>query len=112
MRVARPILTFRWTLILCILAGLYSIAVITYIFIETGKPLGARDFHQFWYAGHFILQGRDPYAAYFAGEQPKLPIKYLDGVVADHYPVAQGDLTIIPSNTPMMLLLLAPFSLF
>ncbi len=112
MKVARPILPFRWTVILCILAGSYAIAVIAYIFIETGKPLGARDFHQFWYAGHFIIQGRDPYAAYFAGEQPKLPIRYLDGVTVNQYPVAQGDLAIIPSNTPMMLLLLAPFSFF
>src|SRR6266498_470379 len=112
MKVARPILPFRWTVILSILAGSYAIAVIAYIFIETGKPLGARDFHQFWYAGHFIIQGRDPYAAYFAGEQPKLPIRYLDGVTVNQYPVAQGNLAIIPSNTPMMLLLLTPFSFF
>ena len=112
MNTAKPIFPLRWTQVMCILAGIYAVTVVLYIFNETGKPLGSRDFHQFWYAGHFILQGRDPYAAYFAGEQPRLPIRYLDGVVVTQYPVAQGDLTIIPSNTPAMLLLLTPFSLF
>jgi hypothetical protein len=95
-----------------VLAGLYAVAVALYLFIETGKPLGSRDFHQFWYAGHFILQGSDPYEAFFAGEPPALPVAYLDGVIIDQYPVAQYDLEITPSNTPMMLLLLSPFSYF
>ncbi len=99
-------------MILCTLAGLYAITVIAYIFIETGKPLGARDFHQFWYAGHFILQRHDPYAAYFAGEQPRLPIRYLDGVTINQYPVARPDLEITPSNTPTMLILLTPLAYF
>lgn len=112
MKAAESILPIRWTQILCILAGLYALTVASYIFIETGKPLGARDFHQFWYAGHFIIQGRDPYEAFFAGEPPALPIVYMDGVVVDQYPVAQYDLEITPSNTPLMLLLLTPFSYF
>jgi len=112
MKVARPVLPIRWTQILCILTGLYAVAVAGYIFIETGKPLGSRDFHQFWYAGNFIIQGRDPYEAYFADAKPELPIHYLDGVTVDQYPVAQADLAIIPSNTPLMLLLLTPFSFF
>jgi hypothetical protein len=102
----------RWGIYLCALAALYGVAVLIYLFVETGKPLGSRDFHQFWYAGHFVIQGRDPYSAYFAGEQPRLPIHYLDRVVVNQYPVAQGDLTIIPSNTPLILLLLTPFSFF
>jgi hypothetical protein len=112
MKMEKPVLSVRLTQLLCVLAGLYAIFVAIYIFTETGKPLGARDFHQFWYAGNFIRQGRDPYAAYFAGEQPKLPVKYLDGVTINQYPVAQPQLAIIPSNTPMMLALLTPFSLF
>jgi hypothetical protein len=112
MKMAESILPIRWTQIVCILAGLYAVAVAFYIFIETGKPLGSRDFHQFWYAGHFIIQERDPYAAFFAGEPPALPVVYLDGVTINRYPVAQYDLEITPSNTPMMLLLLTPFSYF
>ncbi len=72
MKVAGTLLPYRWTALLCILAGLCATTVMTYIFIETQGAQGARDFHQFWYAGQFISQGRDPYAAFFAGEQPAL----------------------------------------
>jgi hypothetical protein len=106
------IIPSRWITFFCILAGVYAVTVLTYILIETGKPLGSRDFHQFWYAGHFILQGQDPYEAFFAKEPPNLPIHYLDGVTVDRYPVAQPELEITPSNTPTMLLLLAPFAYF
>src|SRR5215216_422783 len=112
MKVVKTVLPVRWTQLLCILTGLYALAVAAYIFIETGKPLGSRDFHQFWYAGNFIIQGRDPYEAYFADAKPNLPIRYLNGVTVDEYPVAQPELAIIPSNTPVMLLLLTPFSFF
>jgi len=108
----RNIFPVKFALILCILAALYAVSVVIYLYVEEGKPLGGRDFHQFWYAGHFVLQGTDPYAAYFGKELPRLPIHYLDGVTVTQYPVAQGELAIIPSNTPMMLLLLSPFSLF
>lgn len=112
MKVAGTVLPYRWTLLLCILTGLYAITVMTYIFIETRSVQGARDFHQFWYAGQFIIQGRDPYAAFFAGEQPALPIAYVDGVTIDRYPVGQPELEITPSNTPAMLLLLTPLAFF
>ena len=112
MRTADSIFPSKWAQFFCILAGLYAVAVAIYLVVETGKPLGSRDFHQFWYAGHFLIQERDPYEAFFAGEPPALPVAYLDGVVIDKYPVAQYDLEITPSNTPMMLLLLTPFAYF
>jgi hypothetical protein len=112
MKIKKPVLSVPLTKILCLLAGLYAIAVAAYIFTETGKPLGARDFHQFWYAGHFILQGHDPYEAFFNHEQPHLPVHYLNGVTVDQYPVAQPKLEITPSNTPTMLLLLSPLAQF
>ncbi len=110
MKVPATVLPYRWTTFLCILAGVYAAAVMTYIFIETRSTEGATDFHQFWYAGQFIIQGRDPYEAFFAGEQPALPIAYWDGVVLERYPVAQPYLEITPSNTPAMLLLLSPLA--
>lgn len=96
---------------LCILAGLYALPVVAYIFAETGQPSGSRDFHPFWYAGHFIHQGRDPYAAYLGGEHPRLPIQYIDGVLVDQ-PVLHEHLSLIPTNTPIMLLFLSLFSKF
>jgi hypothetical protein len=112
MKTAESILPIRWMQILCVLAGLYAPAVALYIFIETAKPSGSNDFHQFWYAGHFIIQGRDPYGAVFSNELPALPIVYLDGVIVDQYPVSQPKLGTTPTNTPMMLILLTPFSFF
>jgi hypothetical protein len=106
------ILPVRWLQILCIAAAIYAIAVAAYLLIETGKPLGSRDYHQFWYAGQFIIQERDPYEAFFAGKRPDLPIHYADGVTVSQYPVSQEDLEITPSNTPAMLLALTPFSYF
>ena len=102
----------RWMKLLCAMGAVYAVIVAIYIFTETAKPLGSRDFHQFWYAGHFILQERDPYEVFFAGEQPHLPIHYVDGVTVAQYPVAQADLEITPSNTPAMLLMLTPLAYF
>jgi hypothetical protein len=106
------ILPVRWITFLCVVAAIYAVSVAAYLVIETGKPLGSRDYHQFWYAGQFIIQEHDPYEAFFAGEKPKLPIHYADGVTVRQYPVAQEDLEITPSNTPVMLLALTPFSFF
>ena len=110
MKSDRSILPVNWLRFLCAAGAVYAMAVAAYLFTETGKSLGSRDFHQFWYAGHFLLQGRDPYEAFFAGEPPNLPIRYVDGVTVTRYPVAQTDLEITPSNTPAMLLTLTPFS--
>lgn len=96
----------------CVAAAIYAISVAAYLIIETGKPLGSRDYHQFWYAGQYIIQERDPYEAFFAREKPDLPIRYADGVIVSRYPVAQYDLEITPSNTPAMLLALTPLSYF
>ncbi len=112
MKEKKSILPARWAQLICIVAGLYAVAVAIYLLVETGKPSGSRDFHQFWYAGHFVRQGLDPYEAFFAREQPQLPVRYLDGVIVDQYPVAQPNLAMAPTNTPVMVLLLTPFSFF
>lgn len=112
MQKVKSIFPSKWAKTLCILAGLYAVAVATYIYIETGKPSGGRDFHAYWYAGHFVIQRHDPYAAFYAGEQPELPVRYLDGVTVNQYPVAQTNLEAAPTNTPVMVLLLTPFSYF
>ena len=58
----------------CVAAAIYAVSVAAYLIIETGKPLASRDYHQFWYAGQYIIQERDPYEAFFAREKPNLPI--------------------------------------
>ena len=112
MKSVQTILPINWIKFLSVAAAIYAVSVAAYLFNETGKPLGSRDYHQFWYAGQFIIQDRDPYEAFFTGEKPNLPIHYADGVTVDQYPVAQANLEITPSNTPAMLLMLTPFSYF
>jgi len=112
MKSIQSILPIKWIIFFCAVGVLYAVAVTAYLFTETSKTLGSRDFHQFWYAGQFIRQGHDPYQAFFASEEPRLPIYYVDGVVVNQYPVAQSDLEITPSNTPAMLLVLTPLSFF
>jgi hypothetical protein len=97
---------------LCILAGLYAIIVALYLFTEISKPSGASDFHAYWYAGQFLIQGRDPYQAYINGEQPSLPVRYWDGVTTRQYPVAQPGLAMAPAYTPAVLFPLILFSHF
>jgi hypothetical protein len=71
---------------------------------------GGTDFHSYWYYGHFVRQGANPYRAFFAGEEPSLPVKYLDGVTTETLPIAQPDLARTPANTAPMVLLLSTFS--
>jgi hypothetical protein len=106
------ILPSRWMLLFCAAAAAYAVCVTAYLLTETEKNLGARDYHQFWYAGQFVIQHRDPYEAFFNGEKPNLPIHYTDGVTVDQYPIAQYGLERTPSNTPAMLLLLTPLAHF
>jgi hypothetical protein len=112
MKTTGSILPPRWTQLLCILAGLYAIAVALYLFTETPKPSSASDFHAYWYAGHFLIQGRDPYQAYINGEQPSLPVRYWDGAITRQYPVAQPGLAMAPAYTPAVLFPLILFSHF
>ena len=85
MKSVQTILPINWIKFFCVAAAIYAVSVAAYLFNETGKPLGARDYHQFWYAGQFIIQERDPYEAFFDGERPNLPIHYVDGVTVSQY---------------------------
>ncbi len=85
------------TWILALVGGLalYALFVLGYILNGTLGEHGATDFNPYWYGGHFIQEGHDPYQAYFLGES---------------LPVRHPDLEPVPSNTPSMMLLLYPFS--
>lgn len=84
-----------WKTTLIVFLGLYALLVLGFIIMSTHTPYGSTDFHQFWYAGQFILEGRDPYQAYFSGAS---------------LPTRQPELEITPSNSPLMLLTLTMFS--
>ncbi len=75
-------------------------------------PQGGLDFHSYWYSGHFVRQGDDPYQAFFDHSQPQLPVAYSDGPVVNQPPVAQPELVTTPANTAPLVLLLTAFSFF
>jgi len=84
-----------WKTILIVVLAVYALAVLSYVVFGTLDSQGATDFHQFWYAGQFILRGQDPYQAFFAGVS---------------LPMRQPGLEITPSNSPLLLLVLSLLS--
>ena len=79
---------------------------------EVLSPHGATDLHAYWYSGHFVRQGTDPYQAYFDGQLPALPVHYVDGVIDRDGPVVQPGLAITPAYTPFMIVLFSGSSFF
>lgn len=73
---------------------------------------GGFDLHPYWFYGHFVWQGENPYRAHVWGLEPRLPIHYLDGVTLDDGSPAQAGLGLRPPNTAPLLLLLALLSRF
>lgn len=70
------------------------------------------DFHSYWHAGLFVIQGSDPYEASFRGQEPKLPIYHIDGKTVSSYPITQPNLGKTPANTASFILLSTLFSFF
>ena len=126
---------FKLSLVI-VLAGLTVLYTVPWIVTHsTEMEYSGVDFHDYWYAGHYLRQGGNAYAAIFNDPNPNywdprvpgsgdpnkppspqylldLPIYYLDGQVTESYPIAQT-LIVAPSITaPLNLLiqLLAWFS--
>jgi hypothetical protein len=99
-----------WKFISLLVLGGLSIISFSYSITKSLDPSGAIDFHSYWYSGHFVRQGNDPYEAYFHSLTPDLPVNYWDSEPTTSLPVAQPDLAIVPANTAPMVLLLTPFS--
>lgn len=105
-------LPFQRYLLPVLLVGLalLSLLAVARAVMKTQMADSAIDLHAYWYAGHFVRAGMNPYSA-FAQRLP-LPeaVTYLDGSVVAADAVAQPALSRIPANTSPLLLLLAPLS--
>ncbi len=103
----------RWkrTGLIAILAGL-AIYSLIYIVRTSLSPLGGIDFHSYWYSGHFLRQGDDPYQAYLNQQIPRTPLRYIDLPDPFAGDVAQPGLANVPANTAPMVLLLGFFAFF
>lgn len=98
---------------MALLMAIFSISriVTNTVGITQTQDLGY-DLHPYWFSGHFIRQGVNPYFAFLNDLEPALPIVYLDGSIVESAPVAQPEMGLTPANTAPMLLLLSVFSWF
>lgn len=100
----------RWETALLVGATLYAGLTLAYMLYNSfTNPLGSIDFHSYWYAAHFLREGRDPYQAYLTTATPTPPISYVDGITVNDDP-AQSRLQQVPVNTAPILLLLSPLA--
>lgn len=65
---------------------------------QTLAPLGATDLHPYWYHGHYVRLGENPYKAFF------------EGLIVEGMPEAQPGLANIPANTAPFILLISVLS--
>ena len=94
---------------LIVLAG-WAIASLGMSIWNTFTPLGGNDLYTYWYAGLFIRQGEDPYAAFLARQEPELPITFLDGKADSTEDVKIPGLVPAPANTYPLIYMLTIFS--
>jgi hypothetical protein len=95
-------------LVLIGMMSLMSLFRITRMVNTTFSTSGATDFHSYWYSGHFIRQGVDPFEAYLKNRELVFPLEYFNGTTMRSMPMDQEGLARVPANTALMLLLLSP----
>ena len=99
---------FRW-LVLGLMA-IWAVASIVIVFINTLSPSGANDLYTYWFAGHFVRQGDDPYRAYLEKQVPNLPVTYLDEDATQLVEIIQPGLVPAPGYTYPFLLFFTLFA--
>jgi len=77
---------------------------------QTLSSAGGNDLYTYWYAGHFLREGKDPFAAFIAGELPSVPVRYLDRTVTDLDEVIFPGLVPAPASPPAAFYLFAPLA--
>lgn len=77
---------------------------------NTFTPLGGNDLYTYWYAGLFIRQAEDPYAAFIAHQPPYLPIAFLDGEAHSLDEIKVPGLVPAPANTYPLIFIMTLFS--
>ena len=105
---------FERLISIILLGAVFGFLALDVYRIITGvrQPNGAHDLHPYWYRGHSLRQGSDPYRASLENEIPTLPVMYLDGVITKQPPIAQPGLPTFISNTAPLSLFLFSFSLY
>src|SRR5215217_4615631 len=77
---------------------------------KTVAETGAIDLHPYWYYGHFVRMGVNPYTAFAAQEPLPAAVHYWDGSEVAPDQVRHERLAQIPANTASTLLISALLS--
>ncbi len=101
---------YRFTAVFVLMILLAAVSIGRVLTKTNG--LSSLDFHSYWYAGHFIWDRADPYSSALATAEPRLPVRYWDGVVQTSGSVIQPGLITLPGLTATGILFLAPLARF
>ena len=77
---------------------------------QTLSSAGGNDLYTYWYAGHFLREGKDFYKSFINNELPAVPVSYLDREVTTLDGVIFPDLSPAPATTAPVFFLMAPFA--
>ncbi len=77
---------------------------------QTLSSSGGNDLYTYWYAGHFLREGKDFYKAFINNELPTVPVQYLDQKVDTLNEILFAGLSPAPASTAPVFFLLAPLA--
>lgn len=77
---------------------------------QTFSPAGGNDLYTYWYAGHFLREGKDFYKSFLNNELPTVPVRYLDREVDTLDGVLFPGLSPAPATTAPVFFLLVPLA--
>jgi hypothetical protein len=95
------------SLVVLILLGATSLGRLVQ---QTFSVAGGNDLYTYWYAGHFIREGKDFYKAFINDELPRVPVRYLDREVDTLDGIVFPGLVPAPASTSPVFFLLAPLA--
>jgi hypothetical protein len=74
------------------------------------SPAGGNDLYTYWYAGHFLREGRDFYRSFLEHEAISVPVQYLDRKVDSLDDILFAGLEPAPASTTPVYFLLLPLA--
>ena len=91
---------------------LVSLVGLVRVGLRSSDTIGSYDLQAYWYYGHFVRAGTNPYIAYAEGFAAPESLVYVDGSVASPDAADQPQLGRVPANTAPILILLSPLAHF
>ncbi len=77
---------------------------------QTLSSAGGNDLYTYWYAGHFLREGKDFYKSFIDNDLPTVPVRYLDREVDALDGVLFPGLSPAPATTAPVFFLLVPLA--